>query len=152
MVTSAGPIPNNPAIDPATTETTQDGTSQAGPVTAGVILLLQERYQALTRNIGQSSTQLPPVDLIEECLRAGGYPFEDLEDQTGEKMDNVKSCNERFVELDAYSALKYLDDRFRADVARAQAQLFSAGARDRDTVIDSARVLHKNVKRDAAER
>lgn len=76
-------------------ESVQHGTSQAAPVTAGVVLLLQDFYKARTG-------ALPSVDQIEGWLQAGGVPIADLD----EKADNVPHTGLTFVRLDAVSAIE----------------------------------------------
>lgn len=76
-------------------ESVQHGTSQAAPVTAGVVLLLQEFHKDRTG-------ALPSVDQIESWLQAGGVPIEDLD----EKADNVPHTGLVFVRLDAVSAIE----------------------------------------------
>ena len=80
IVTSMGPVPPPGSTqDPARTRTTDDGTSQATPVTAGVALLLQEHWR--NRNASAAGDPgLPTVDLVEKWMRDGGVPFQDVED------------------------------------------------------------------------
>jgi subtilisin family serine protease len=103
-VTSAGPA--NPS-DPASSlrnQTVDDGTSQASPVTCGIVLLLQQHYRD---KLG--TTDLPSVDLVENCLRASGT-FIDLEDNTRMKMTPVQSTAATLNVLNAVKSLKFLDD------------------------------------------
>lgn len=86
-VTSSG-------ISGAHGESIQHGTSQATPVTAGVILLLQEFY---LRHAGE----LPTVDQLTAWLRRGGVPIRDGDDED----DNVEHTNLTFLRLDAVRAL-----------------------------------------------
>jgi subtilisin family serine protease len=72
----------------------QQGTSQATPVTAGVILLMQEYYR---RHTGE----LPLVNDLVRWLRRGGFNIIDGDDED----DNVQHTNLSFVRLDALSAL-----------------------------------------------
>ena len=105
--------------DPATSrrnQTQDDGTSQASPVTAGVVHLLQQRYRDL---LGQND--LPPVDLIEECLREGGEEFTDLDDAPAHKMAEVQSTGAKLRRLKAFGALDYLDKKLRQSPTRPQA-------------------------------
>lgn len=76
-------------------ESVQHGTSQAAPVTAGVVLLVQEFYRDRTG-------ALPSVDQIESWLQTGGVPIEDRD----EKADNVPHTGLTFVRLDAVSAIE----------------------------------------------
>jgi subtilisin family serine protease len=74
-------------------ESVQHGTSQATPVVSGVLLLVQEYF---LRETGQ----LPTVDLLVECIRAGGATvIDDGED------DNVSHTKKRFPRVDALGAL-----------------------------------------------
>lgn len=115
-VTSAGPaIQADPAAGKRN-QTVDDGTSQASPVTAGVVLLLQQRYRD---RLGANS--LPPVDLIEECLREGGQEFVDLNDAMARKMANVVSTGAGFRRLNALGSLKYLDKKLDFSATRPQA-------------------------------
>jgi subtilisin family serine protease len=75
-------------------ESIQHGTSQAAPVTAGIILLLQEFY---LRYAGE----LPTVQLLINWLRRGGVSIRDGDDED----DNVQHTNLDFLRLDAVRAL-----------------------------------------------
>jgi subtilisin family serine protease len=75
-------------------ESIQHGTSQATPVTVGVILLMQEFY---LRHAGE----LPTVEQIILWLRRGGLPILDGDDED----DNVQHTNLTFLRLDAVRAL-----------------------------------------------
>jgi subtilisin family serine protease len=75
-------------------ESTQHGTSQATPVTVGLILLMQDFYQ-------QTTGELPAVDDLVTWLRRGGIPIHDGDDED----DNVKHTNLEFLRADALSAL-----------------------------------------------
>ncbi len=75
-------------------ESIQQGTSQATPVTAGIVLLLQEFY---LRHAGQ----LPTVDQVTNWLRRGGVPIRDGDDED----DNVEHTNLTFLRIDAVRAL-----------------------------------------------
>ncbi len=76
-------------------ESVQHGTSQATPVTVGVILLLQEYYKRYTG-------ELPTVTQITNWLRRGGVPIVDGDDED----DNVRHTNLTFLRLDAMRALE----------------------------------------------
>ena len=78
-----------------TGETIQSGTSQAAPVTAGVVLLMQEFYRRVTG-------ELPEVSLLVDCLRSGGVRLRDGDDED----DNVENTNLDFPGINAYSALE----------------------------------------------
>jgi subtilisin family serine protease len=75
-------------------ESTQHGTSQAAPVTCGLILLMQDFYKRATG-------ELPAVDDLVTWLRRGGVPIYDGDDEN----DNVKHTNLEFIRADALSAL-----------------------------------------------
>jgi len=76
-------------------ESIQSGTSQATPVTAGVILLMQEFYK-------QNTGQLPTVDLLIKCLRQGSISIVDGDDEN----DNVPHANKSYKRIDALLALE----------------------------------------------
>ena len=76
-----------------TAVSTQSGTSQAAPVTSGVVLLLHEYYLRETR-------VAPSVAQIEEWLR-GGVP---IRDDYAER-DNVVNTGKEYERLDAVGAL-----------------------------------------------
>ena len=75
-------------------ESVQHGTSQATPVTVGIILLLQGFYK---RHAGE----LPTVDQVTNWLRRGGVFIRDGDDED----DNVQHTNLGFLRLDAVRAL-----------------------------------------------
>jgi subtilisin family serine protease len=75
-------------------ESVQQGTSQAAPVTAGVILLLQELHLGLTG-------RLPEVPALVEWMRRSGAVIHDGDDET----DNVRHTGLDFRRVDAYAAL-----------------------------------------------
>jgi subtilisin family serine protease len=75
-------------------ESTQHGTSQAAPVTAGLILLIQAFHQRVTG-------ELPTVDDVVTWLRRGGITIHDGDDED----DNVEHTNLDFIRADALSAL-----------------------------------------------
>jgi subtilisin family serine protease len=75
-------------------ESIQHGTSQAAPVTAGIILLLQEFYR-------RYAGELPTVKLLINWLRRGGVSIHDGDDED----DNVQHTNLDFRRLDAVHAL-----------------------------------------------
>ena len=76
-------------------ESVQHGTSQAAPVTSGVILLMQQYH---LRETGE----LPTVDDLEAWLRRGGVP---VADDHG-PIDNVMNTGKSFVRIDALGALR----------------------------------------------
>jgi hypothetical protein len=71
------------------------GTSQAAPVTAGVILLLQEYHLRLRGS-------LPTVDRLEAWIKAGAAAITDGDDED----DNVANTGLGFLRLDAVGALE----------------------------------------------
>jgi subtilisin family serine protease len=75
-------------------ESIQHGTSQATPVTVGIILLLQEFYK---RHAGE----LPTVEQLTNWLRRGGVSIRDGDDEN----DNVEHTNLNFLRVDAVRAL-----------------------------------------------
>jgi subtilisin family serine protease len=86
-VTSAG-------IDNDQAESVQHGTSQAAPVTAGIMLLMQDYHLKRTG-------RLPSIDDLVTWMRAGGRTIIDGDDEH----DNVLHTNLKFVRLDAVGAL-----------------------------------------------
>ncbi len=88
----------------------QHGTSQATPVTSGVILLMQEFYLA-------TANQLPSVATIVECLRNGGVLTNDGDDED----DNVEHTQKNYLRIDAFAALG-------AVRRKLQMELFQTGA------------------------
>lgn len=93
----------------------QHGTSQASPVTAGVILLLQEYYQRVAKSLALKypatfkAPFLPPVSLLVQCLREGGVIIKDGDDED----DNVTNTGLSFIRLDALLALRRMSRYFR---------------------------------------
>ena len=75
-------------------ESTQHGTSQATPVVAGLILLMQEFYQRV-------AGELPTVTELITWLRRGGIQIIDGDDEH----DNVEHTHLTYVRVDALSAL-----------------------------------------------
>ena len=75
-------------------ESIQHGTSQAAPVTAGIILLMQEFYK-------RYAGELPKVNDLIVWLRRGGVPILDGDDED----DNVQHTHLTFLRLDAVHAL-----------------------------------------------
>lgn len=84
------------ADDDATS--TQDGTSQAAPTVAGVILLLQQHYLRLKR-------ELPPVPLLQDVLRSTSTWLLDAEDD----QDNVANTGRKFPRVNAFESMVALD-------------------------------------------
>lgn len=79
---------------------TQDGTSQASPTVAGVVLLLQQHHLRLTGN-------LPPVSLLQDVLRSTSTWLHDLDEN--DKTDNVKNTGKKFPRVNAFESLGALD-------------------------------------------
>lgn len=75
-------------------ESVQHGTSQATPVTVGIILLMQEFYR-------RYAGELPTIQDLITWLRRGGVPIQDGDDED----DNVLHTNLTFLRLDAVRAL-----------------------------------------------
>jgi hypothetical protein len=75
-------------------ESTQHGTSQAAPVIAGLILLMQEFHL-------RAAGELPAVDDLVMWLRRGSVTIRDGDDEN----DNVQHTGLNFVRADALSAL-----------------------------------------------
>ncbi|MDJ0705985.1 MAG: S8 family serine peptidase [Leptolyngbyaceae cyanobacterium MO_188.B28] len=97
-------------------ESTQHGTSQATPVTAGVILLLQEYYLRLTGS-------LPSVDELETYLRAGGVMINDGDDE----QDNVTNTGLNFLRIDVVGALENINSRLQKAMFEEQKTLLAIG-------------------------
>lgn len=75
-------------------ESVQHGTSQATPVTCGVILLAQELYKTLTG-------ELPNVDDLIDWIRISGIAIHDGDDES----DNVTNTNKEYIRVDAVELL-----------------------------------------------
>jgi len=86
-ITSSG-ITNDKA------EAVHQGTSQATPVIAGVVLLMQEFYKGTTG-------ALPAVDDLVQWMRLGGVEIIDGDNE----VDNVRHTGLRFIRVDAFGAL-----------------------------------------------
>ncbi len=74
---------------------TQDGTSQASPTVAGVILLLQQHYMRLMG-------QLPPISLLQDVLRSTSTWLVDND-------QDQKNSGKRFPRVNAFESLVALD-------------------------------------------
>ena len=124
-VTSSG-------IDSDRGESVDHGTSQATPVTAGVILLLQELHLRATG-------KLPTVAAIEKYLSDGGVGIVDGDDED----DNVPHDKVEYRRLDAHSALQNL----RNDLTK-QAVLQQKAFQALDFAPDAkARFVNESIKR-----
>jgi subtilisin family serine protease len=95
-VTSSGILNNE-------SESTMDGTSQAAPVTAGIILLMQELHLRATG-------ELPAVDTLVGWLRDSGVPIHDGDDES----DNVNHTDLDFIRIDAVNALEAVQKGLQA--------------------------------------
>ena len=88
------------------------GTSQAAPVIAGVVLLLQEYWR-------REAGELPTVDNLEKWLRDGAVK---ITDEAGTPpCDNVEHTKEVFVRVDALGALQAAHRQLQDDVIRKEA-------------------------------
>ncbi len=90
-------------------ESVQSGTSQATPVVAGILMLMQEFHL-------RETARLPSVDQLTEWLRRGGVVIIDGDDE----IDNVTNTGLDFIRLNAIGAL----DAIRRDL---QKQLLITG-------------------------
>ena len=86
----------------------QSGTSQAAPVVAGVILLMQELYR---RDAGR----MPSVDDIEAWLRQSAMTVVDAGSDAAGKYDNVDHTNLAFGVVDAVKALEVVNRDLMVD-------------------------------------
>jgi subtilisin family serine protease len=75
-------------------ESIQHGTSQATPVTAGLLMLMQEFYN-------RAEGEMPKVDDLVKWLRRGGVSIRDGDDED----DNVQHTGLTFLRADAMSAM-----------------------------------------------
>jgi subtilisin family serine protease len=76
----------------------QDGTSQAAPTVAGVVLLMQQHYR-------RQKGELPPIELLQDVLRSTSIWIRDGDDED----DNVENSNQKFPRVDAFQSLVALD-------------------------------------------
>lgn len=97
-VFSAGASATSAGASSDTATSIQDGTSQAAPTVAGVILLLQEHYLRLTG-------ELPNINLLQEVLRSTSKWLTD-EDSAP---DNVINTGRNYPRINAYESLVALD-------------------------------------------
>lgn len=84
----------------------QDGTSQAAPTVAGVVLLLQEYYLRM-------KGELLPVPLLQDVLRASSTWIVDGDDEN----DNVKHTGKKFPRVDAFESLTALHKAIQLGLA-----------------------------------
>jgi subtilisin family serine protease len=101
-------------------ESVESGTSQASPVTAGCILLMQQFYM-------QAKGKLPSVDDLETWLRLGAVTHED---GNGED-DNVKHTHNKFPRVDARNSLLALKRQLSIETLQEQGQLRRPSPRSR---------------------
>ncbi len=87
------PVTSSGSLTPKGTAT-DNGTSMAAPVTAGIILLMQEYY---LRHAGE----LPRVNDLVRWLRRGGVKIHDGDDED----DNVEHTGRDFIRVHALTAL-----------------------------------------------
>lgn len=90
-------------------ESVQQGTSQATPVTTGVILLMQEFFFRTTG-------RMPTVDTLVTCLRNGGVLTNDGDDED----DNVPHTGKDFLRVDALSALEAVRRNLQNELLRTR--------------------------------
>jgi serine protease AprX len=93
-------------------ESVQHGTSQATPVTAGVVLLMQQLYKRLT-------DRLPPVELLSGLLRRSGMVINDGDNED----DNVTNTGLDFIRLDAWAALDAVRRDLQQEILRQEGPL-----------------------------
>jgi subtilisin family serine protease len=144
IVTSMGPVPPaSSGQDPTRTRTTDDGTSQASPVTAGVALLLQEHWRNRNASAG-GDPGLPSVDLVEKWMRNGGVPFQDVDDRVAQEMGNVKSSGASFIRLNAIGALAQVDPTFgTSNLQNLQIQLIKK-PKEQPATLEKAGIKRKD--------
>ncbi|WP_339790447.1 S8 family serine peptidase [uncultured Imperialibacter sp.] len=80
-------------------ESVQHGTSQAAPVVAGIVILIQEYFLRLTG-------YYPPISFISKVLRYGGTNIFDGDDE----YDNVHHTGQYYLRADALGALSAVDN------------------------------------------
>lgn len=94
-------------------ESVQHGTSQAGPVVAGVILLMQEYFKKRTG-------ALPTVDEVEGWLRESGIVIKDGDDED----DNVVHTGLEFARVDALAALVAVQRSATVEALKKEGKIF----------------------------
>jgi subtilisin family serine protease len=94
---SAGASATSAGAESDDATSVQDGTSQAAPTVAGIILLLQQYYLRM-------KGVLPPVPIIQDVLRASSTWIVDSDDTS----DNVKNTGKKFPRVDAFQSLAAL--------------------------------------------
>lgn len=89
-------------------ESVQHGTSQATPVTTGVLLLMQHFYRKFVNEVRVDSlSELASVDDLVEWLRISGQQINDGDNED----DNVTNTGLDFVRVDAMAALKAMQSQ-----------------------------------------
>ncbi len=83
----------------------QQGTSQAAPIVAGVILLMQEYHKRATG-------KLPSVDDLEKWMEAGAVKIVDGDDED----DNVPHSNRTYQRIDAVAAINAIGAELKAQM------------------------------------
>jgi subtilisin family serine protease len=136
IVTSMGPVPPaGSGQDPTRTRTTDDGTSQATPVTAGVAMLLQNHWRNLHASAA-GDPGLPTVDFVEQCMRHGGVPFQDVDDPLAHSMGNVKGSGASYIRLDAIGALTAVEPTTApSSLRKLQMELFRAKPHEQPAIL-----------------
>jgi len=90
----------------------QQGTSQAAPVVAGLVLLMQEYYSNIYNAMDPKTKgrldPRPNVDQLTAWLRRGGISINDGDDED----DNVRNTGLDFIRVDAYDALRQVKLHF----------------------------------------
>jgi subtilisin family serine protease len=97
-VLSAGGSATSAGAASDTATSVQDGTSQAAPTIAGIILLMQQYHLRLTG-------RLPPVELLQDVLRSTSTWITDGDDED----DNVRNSGKKFPRVNAFESLVALD-------------------------------------------
>lgn len=97
-VFSAGASATSAGADSDDGTSVQEGTSQAAPTVAGVVLLLQQHYRRLTG-------ELPPVALLQDVLRSTSTWVADGNDLP----DNVRNSGRKYPRVNAFESLAALD-------------------------------------------
>lgn len=90
-------------------ESVQQGTSQATPVTTGVILLMQEFFFRTTG-------RMPTIDTLVTCLRNGAVSINDGDDED----DNVPHTGKNFLRIDALAALEAVRRNLQNELLRTK--------------------------------
>jgi Subtilase family len=94
----------------------QRGTSQAGPLVAGVALLMQELYLKEMKEI-EPNPKRPQVEDLERWLRGGGVRITDSALHNNRPYDNVPHTGLPFIRVDALGALDLV--KAETDLAKA---------------------------------